>query len=290
MMSLDSSTTQITSSVRRGSVQMRQRSSAETFPQISQKRTVSLTWTSTSASRRTPASSASSRWNAIRCADLGPMPGSLPSSSMRSWTMPSYTGPTVVVRADGDAGRALAVSRTRSRRAAAHLPDARAGDGRLLDAWAAPTSSRYSVPRPRRARPAARQPDPTRSDVVTLPAPLLDAVRERVLTGLSDTTADRSLAEEIAGRVVAYLRNTAETTVSVDEDGTTFVITGDIPAMWLRDSAAQLMPLLRLVAGGVGAEEDRAMLVSLLSGLLRRHWQYIEIDPYANAFNRRPDN
>src|SRR5699024_8468741 len=62
------------------------------------------------------------------------------------------------------------------------------------------------------------------------------------------------------------------------------------PAMWLRDSAAQLMPLLRLVAGGVGAEEDRAMLVSLLSGLLRRHWQYIEIDPYANAFNRRPDN
>ena len=126
--------------------------------------------------------------------------------------------------------------------------------------------------------------------MVTLPAPLLDAVRERVLTGLSDTTADRSLAEEIAGRVVAYLRNTAETTVSVDEDGTTFVITGDIPAMWLRDSAAQLMPLLRLVAGGVGAEEDRAMLVSLLSGLLRRHWQYIEIDPYANAFNRRPDN
>src|SRR5699024_3076329 len=196
----------------------------------------------------------------------------------------SLSGPT------GDAGRALAVSRTRSRRAAAHLPDARAGDGRLLDAWAAPTSSRYSVPRPRRARPAARQPDPTRSDVVTLPAPLLDAVRERVLTGLSDTTADRSLAEEIAGRVVAYLRNTAETTVSVDEDGTTFVITGDIPAMWLRDSAAQLMPLLRLVAGGVGAEEDRAMLVSLLSGLLRRHWQYIEIDPYANAFNRRPDN
>ncbi len=126
--------------------------------------------------------------------------------------------------------------------------------------------------------------------MVTLPDPLLDAVRERVLNGLSDTTADRSLAEEIAGRVVAYLRNTAETTVSVDEDGTTFVITGDIPAMWLRDSAAQLMPLLRLVAGGVGAEEDRAMLVSLLSGLLRRHWQYIEIDPYANAFNRRPDN
>ncbi len=99
-MSLDSSTTQITSSLRRGSVQMRHFSSAETFPQISQKRTVSLTWTSTSASRRTAASSASSRWNAIRCADLGPMPGSLPSSSMRSWTMPSYTRLTLVPGAD----------------------------------------------------------------------------------------------------------------------------------------------------------------------------------------------
>src|SRR5699024_2119371 len=162
---------------------------------------------------------------------------------------------------------------------------------RLPDAPTAPVASRYSVPRPHRARPAApASPTLTRSDVVTLPDPLLDAVRERVRNGLSDTTADRSLAEEIAGRVVAYLRNTAETTVSVDEDGTTFVITGDIPAMWLRVSAAQLMPLLRLVAVGVGAEEDRAMLVSLLSGLLRRHWQYIEIDPYANAFNRRPDN
>lgn len=103
------------------------------------------------------------------------------------------------------------------------------------------------------------------------------------------SSLDRELAQEIADRVVAYLRNTAETTVSVEEDGTTFVITGDIPAMWLRDSAAQLMPLLRLVAAGVGSDEERAVLVSLLSGLLRRQWQYLEIDPYANAFNRQPD-
>src|SRR5699024_3971500 len=88
---------------------------------------------------------------------------------------------------------------------------------RLPDAPTAPVASRYSVPRPHRARPAApASPTLTRSDVVTLPDPLLDAVRERVRNGLSDTTADRSLAEEIAGRVVAYLRNTAETTVSVD--------------------------------------------------------------------------
>ncbi|MGP9539395.1 glycoside hydrolase family 125 protein [Brachybacterium sp. AOP43-C2-M15] len=123
-----------------------------------------------------------------------------------------------------------------------------------------------------------------------LPAPLLDAVRDRVMTGLADLVDDDALAQEIGRRVVAYLRNTSETTVSLEEDGTTFVITGDIPAMWLRDSAAQLTPLLRLVVGGVGADEDRAVLTSLLSGLLRRHWQYLEIDPYANAFNREPSS
>ncbi|MGP5717249.1 glycoside hydrolase family 125 protein [Brachybacterium tyrofermentans] len=121
--------------------------------------------------------------------------------------------------------------------------------------------------------------------MVQLPPSLLDAVHERILSGLGES-AQR---EEIAHRVVTYLRNTAETTVNVEEDGTTFVITGDIPAMWLRDSAAQLTPLLRLVIAGVGTGEDRTQLVALLTGLLRRHWQYIVIDPYANAFNRTAD-
>src|SRR5690606_23001750 len=116
-----------------------------------------------------------------------------------------------------------------------------------------------------------------------------DAVHERVLAGLGDL-AEPPLAREIADRVVAYLRNTAETTVSVEDDGTTFVITGDIPAMWLRDSAAQLMPPPRLATAGVGADEERAQLVSPLSGLLGRQWMYVEIDPYANAFNLRPDS
>ena len=97
-----------------------------------------------------------------------------------------------------------------------------------------------------------------------LPDTLLDAVQAHVLEGLADLGASDALVGEIAQRVVAYLRNTSETTVSVEEDGTTFVITGDIPAMWLRDSAAQLTPLLRLVVAGVGADEDRAELVALL--------------------------
>ena len=39
--------------------------------------------------------------------------------------------------------------------------------------------------------------------------------------------------------------NTMETTVKQLEDGSYFVITGDIPAMWLRDSAAQARPYVQ---------------------------------------------
>lgn len=125
--------------------------------------------------------------------------------------------------------------------------------------------------------------------MVTLPPALLEDARSRLLTGLGEHPS----TPEITERVIRYLRNTAETTVDtdVDADGvrTTFVITGDIPAMWLRDSAAQLGPLLRLVGSGVGTAEDRAQLADLLGGLLRRQWRQIEHDPYANAFNRTAD-
>ncbi|NAW45015.1 metal-independent alpha-mannosidase, partial [Salmonella sp. gx-f4] len=59
---------------------------------------------------------------------------------------------------------------------------------------------------------------------------------------------------------------------------TTFVITGDIPAMWLRDSAAQVRPYL------IAAEHD-SEIADLIEGVVRRQFQYIIHDPYANAFN-----
>lgn len=73
--------------------------------------------------------------------------------------------------------------------------------------------------------------------------------------------------------------NTLETTVNLLDDGTTFVITGDIPAMWLRDSTAQIRPYLRLAA------EDETIR-RVVAGMIRRHAQYLLIDPYANAFNQ----
>lgn len=72
--------------------------------------------------------------------------------------------------------------------------------------------------------------------------------------------------------------NTLDTTVKSMPDGTTYVITGDIPAMWLRDSVAQLRPYL------IAAKDDPA-IADILTGLSKRQFQYIQIDPYANAFN-----
>lgn len=73
--------------------------------------------------------------------------------------------------------------------------------------------------------------------------------------------------------------NTLDTTVHWDGADDTFVYTGDIHAMWLRDSAGQLDPYVQL------AKED-PRLQQMIRGAILRQLQCINIDPYANAFNK----
>jgi uncharacterized protein len=74
------------------------------------------------------------------------------------------------------------------------------------------------------------------------------------------------------------LSNTYTTTLRPQPDGSVFVITGDIPAMWLRDSAAQVSPYLHL------AKHD-PHFADLIAGVVKRQAQYVLHDVYANAFN-----
>lgn len=74
------------------------------------------------------------------------------------------------------------------------------------------------------------------------------------------------------------LGNTYSTTLRPQTDGSVFVITGDIPAMWLRDSAAQVRPYVRL------AKNDPEF-AALVAGVVKRQVRCVLLDPYANAFN-----
>ena len=79
--------------------------------------------------------------------------------------------------------------------------------------------------------------------------------------------------------------NTLDTTVhpGKDENGNprTFVYTGDIHAMWLRDSGAQVWPYVELC----GSDEA---LRNLIAGVINCQFSLICKDPYANAFNDGP--
>ena len=72
--------------------------------------------------------------------------------------------------------------------------------------------------------------------------------------------------------------NTFETTTKRMDDGTTYVFTGDIPAMGLRESTAQVHQVLPLTA-------DNPQAADVIEGLIRRQFAYVLYDPYANAFN-----
>ena len=105
----------------------------------------------------------------------------------------------------------------------------------------------------------------------------------KVPASLSDLASDvrRTLAGHPAAALVEdCLTNTWTTTMRWSGDEV-FVATGDIPAMWLRDSTAQVRPYL-------AAASDQTV-ADALAGVSRRQIRCVLADPYANAFNDGPD-
>ncbi|TDL29864.1 hypothetical protein BD410DRAFT_780368 [Rickenella mellea] len=101
----------------------------------------------------------------------------------------------------------------------------------------------------------------------------------KVISDLTSRMKDADLARLFENT----FPNTLDTTISWFNDDLTFVVTGDIPAEWLRDSSNQFkvyMPLL-------GRDEP---LQKLSRGVINLQARYITQYPYCNAFQPPPES
>ena len=115
-------------------------------------------------------------------------------------------------------------------------------------------------------------------------------VQDRLFTSQAVESTIEEVCSKLANPKLAWMfancfPNTLDTTVHFREDSEgrpdTFVYTGDIHAMWLRDSGAQVWPYVQLAASDEHLRE-------MIAGVINRQFHSICIDPYANAFNDGP--
>ncbi len=107
--------------------------------------------------------------------------------------------------------------------------------------------------------------------------------RKFISTAVEDaiaTVSKYSNNKELAWLFNNCFPNTLDTTVDfsvVNGRPDTYVITGDIDAMWLRDSSAQVWPYISFCKHDIPLQQ-------LIAGVINRQTQNILYDPYANAF------
>jgi meiotically up-regulated gene 157 (Mug157) protein len=110
-------------------------------------------------------------------------------------------------------------------------------------------------------------------------------LEQRKFTSVAVENSIKTIKKSIGDKELAWMfencfPNTLDTTVKFYQKNNkfyTYVITGDIDAMWLRDSSAQVYPYLSL------ANEDEK-LKNLLKGVINKQVECVLLDPYANAF------
>ena len=103
----------------------------------------------------------------------------------------------------------------------------------------------------------------------------MDITAKEIFPGL-----DSQLPDSRFKRVSNAIDSLLHKSLTRRQNGSPFIITGDIPAMWLRDSTWQVAPLL------YSRHPD---VIKLLIELSKTQVELFLIDPYANAFNPVPN-
>lgn len=101
-----------------------------------------------------------------------------------------------------------------------------------------------------------------------------------VIDGITDETLRKTFENTFYATIDGFTNDAGSysSVLRYNQNGTVFCYTGDIHAMWLRDSSAQVLQYLQFMK----VDQD---MRNTVRGLLLKQFELIRRDPYANAFN-----